>query len=124
MGKSTELGMSVCAPKTKIILIGNVGDIKMAGRKQDLSLMHKKLTKFVDIAEPASFLDHVYLGCTQRECKPNENVFKEYKEMFKIRISAGATENYQGGKNLTQRLLRGPTSWKDMLFNASRDIMN
>ena len=34
--------------------------------------MWKKLMKNVDIDEPASFLDHVYLGCSQRECKPNE----------------------------------------------------
>ena len=29
--------------------------------------------------------------------------------------------NYQGGKNLTLKLLRGPTTWKDMLKNAWRD---
>ena len=33
-------------------------------------------------------------------------------------------ENYQGGKNLAQRWLRGPTAWKDMLKNALRDIAN
>ena len=26
----------------------------------------------VDPDEPTSCLDHVYLGCIQRECKPNE----------------------------------------------------
>ena len=77
---------------------------------------------FFDLDDPTSFLDHEYLGCTQRECKPND-FFKEHKEMFKIRISAGATENYQGGKSLTQRRLSGPTTWKDMLKNASRDIV-
>ena len=44
--------------------------------------------------------------------------------MFESRMSAGATENYQGGKNLTQRRLRGPVTWKDMLKNALRDIAN
>ena len=42
-------------------------------------------------------LDHVYLGCTQRECKPNE-ILKEYREMFESQISAGATEKLPGEK--------------------------
>ena len=47
---------------------------------------------------PTSCLDHVYLGCTQRECKSNEIVIEQYKKMFESRISSGATEKYQGGK--------------------------
>ena len=35
--------------------------------------------------------------------------------MFESRISAGATENYQDGRNLAQKLQRGLTTWKDML---------
>ena len=31
--------------------------------------MWKVLNKEVDLWEPTSFLDHVYLGCTQRECE-------------------------------------------------------
>ena len=31
-------------------------------------------------------------------------------------------KNYRGGKNLTHKLSRGPTRWKDMLQNALRDI--
>ena len=30
-------------------------------------------------------------------------------------------KSYQGGKNLTQRRLRGLTTWKDMLENACGD---
>ena len=37
-----------------------------------------KLMKNVDLDEPTSLLDHVYLGCTQRECKPNETIVEEY----------------------------------------------
>ena len=73
-----------------------MGDIKMAGRKQNVAPMWKKLTKHVDLDEPTSFLDHVYLGCTQRECKPNEIIIDEYRKMFGSRISAGATEKLQG----------------------------
>ena len=98
--------------------------IKNAGQKQNMPPTWKKLMKNVDLYEPTSFLDHEYLGCTQRECKPYEIVLKEYREMFESRLSAGATEKYQGGKNLTQRRLRGPTTWKDMNKNALREIAN
>ena len=48
--------------------------------------------KLVDLGEPTPFLDHVYLGCTQRECKSNESIFEVFKKMFASRTSAGATE--------------------------------
>ena len=47
---------------------------------------------YVDLDEPTSFFDHVYLGCTQRECKPSEIIIDEYRKMFKSRIAAAATE--------------------------------
>ena len=52
--------------------------------------------KNVDLDEPTSFLDHVYLGCTQRECKPNEIIIENFKEIFESRISAGANEKLLG----------------------------
>ena len=42
-----------------------VDDIKLAGKKQNIDPMWKLLNKEVDLGEPTSFLDHVYLGCTQ-----------------------------------------------------------
>ena len=39
-------------------------DIKLAGKKQNLDPMWKLLNKEVDMGEPTSFLDHVYLGST------------------------------------------------------------
>ena len=50
----------------------------------------------VDIEETTSFFDYVYLGCTQRECKPNEKIVEQYNKMFESRISAGATEKLPG----------------------------
>ena len=38
----------------------------------------------------------MYLGCTQRECKVNENVTDQDREMFESRISAAATEKLPG----------------------------
>ena len=67
--------------------------------------------KHVDIDEPTSFLDHVYLGCTQRECKPNENIVEEHTKMFESRISVGAT---WAGQTSRKNQLLGPTIWKGM----------
>ena len=50
--------------------------------------------KYVDLGGPTSFLDHVCLGCTQRECQiSNDSVDK-----FEARISAGAVEKLTSGK--------------------------
>ena len=67
--------------------MGNVNDIKKTGNKQNMAPIWKKLIKNVDLDEPTSFLDHENLGCTQRECKPNEIVIEEKTKMFVSRIS-------------------------------------
>ena len=74
----------------------HVDDKKKAGKNQNMAPMWKKLMKHVDLDEPTSFLDHVYLGCPQRECKPNEIIIEEYTKICESRISAGATENIPG----------------------------
>ena len=53
----------------------------------------------VDVDQRTSFLDHVYLGCTQRECKPNEIIIDECRKLFESRVSAGATEKLPGWAN-------------------------
>ena len=54
--------------------------------------MWKVLNKEVDLGDPTSFLDHVYLGCTQRQCEISKDIVDNYRTMFESRISAGATE--------------------------------
>ena len=66
--------------------------LKCVEEKQNMSPMWKKLMKNVDLGEPTSFVDHENLGCTQRECKPNETAIDEYRKMFESRISAAASE--------------------------------
>ena len=92
MGKRTELGMSVFHRKQGLFLWRYVNDVKLAGGKQNMAPTWKKLMKLVDLGEPTSFLDHVFLGCTQRQCKPNETNIDESRKMFESRISAEATE--------------------------------
>ena len=48
--------------------------------------------KDVDLGEPSSFFDHVYLGCTQRECQTSKDIVDNYRGMCESRIFAGATE--------------------------------
>ena len=54
--------------------------------------MCKVLNKEVDLKEPTSFLDHVYLGCSQRQCEIGKDIIDKYRAMFESRISAGRTE--------------------------------
>ena len=82
--------------KQGLFLSVYVDDIKMAERRKNFNLMSKKLMKLVDLGEPTSFLDHVYLGYDQRECKSNESVIEEHKKMFESRVSAWATEKSPG----------------------------
>ena len=69
-----------------------VDDIKLAGKKQNINPTWKILMKDVDLGEPTSFLDHVYLGSTQRQSEISKDVVDNYRTMFESRISAGATE--------------------------------
>ena len=38
------------------------------------------------MGEPTSFLDDVYLGRTQRECKISEDLVDNYRDLFESRI--------------------------------------
>ena len=56
--------------------------------------------KGVDLGEPTSFLDHVYLGCAQRQCEISKDIVDSNRTMFESRISAGATEKLPCSENL------------------------
>ena len=92
-----------------------VDDIKLAGKKQKRILM-----KDVDLGEPTSFLDHVYLGCTQRECRISKDIIKDFRQ--------GYTKNCQQQKPrwnlMPKRYLHGPMTWKVVQRNAWKDIAN
>ena len=77
-----------------------VDDIKLAGKKQNIDPMWKLLNKEVDVGEPTSFLDHVHLGCTQRQCEMSKDIVDNYRAMFESRIPAGGTENISCSGNL------------------------
>ena len=67
-------------------------DTKLAWKKQDNDPMWKVLVKEVDLGEPTTFLDHVHLGCTQRESETSKDILDNYRNMLESRISARAKE--------------------------------
>ena len=68
-----------------------VDDIKLAGKKENMDPKWTVIHKEADLGEPTSFLDHVYLGCTQRQCETSKDIVDTHRTMFESRISAGAT---------------------------------
>ena len=82
----------------------------------------------MDNAHERRCLEHVYFGCTQRECKLTFDIVANYRDMFESRISDGTVENYQKQEqhvNLTPKLsLHGPLTWKVMQRGSWTDIAN
>ena len=87
--------------KGLLLLSLYVDEIKLAGTKQNIDPMWKTLNKEVDLGEPTSFLNHVYLGCTQRQCEISKDIVDNYRAMFESRIAAGGTEKLPYSENLS-----------------------
>ena len=114
--------MLIRSTRKGLLLSVFVDDIKLAGRRQNIKPMWKVLNKEVDLGEPASFLDHVYLGCTQRQCEISKDIVDSYRTMLESRISAGATEKLPRSKICVS--LRGPTIWRVMQRSVWNDIVS
>ena len=91
--------MLIVTPWKGLFLSVYEDDIKLAGKKQNIDPMWKVLSKEVDLGEPTSFLDHVYLGCTHRQCEISKDIVDNYRAMFESRISAGGTEKLPYSEN-------------------------
>ena len=95
----------------------------VAGKKQNIDPMWKILMKDVDLGEPTSFLDHVYLGCTQRECQISKDTVDNYRSMFESRISAGAMEKVPETKATEKPDAETISSWSyDMEGHAKKCV--
>ena len=95
-----------------------VDDLKLAGKKQNFDPMWKVLNKEVDLGEPTSFFDHVYLGCTQRPCEISKDIVDNYRTMFESRISAGGLEKLPFPQNLCV------SSWSYDMEGHARNVWN
>ena len=92
----SQLGMFVCSSKTRIILYQKTWvTSQWLEREQNDGFHVEEIDEQkVDLDEPTSFLDHVYLGCTQRECKPNETIIEKYRV---FRLLGGFFSSYSAG---------------------------
>ena len=104
-----------------------VDDIKLAGKTENIEPTWKILMEDVDLGEPTSLPDHVYMVCTQRKCQISNDIVDDYRSMFESRISAGAKENYRPylqGNLIQKQYLHGPMTWKVTQRNVWKDIAN
>ena len=92
---STKLWMYVRSSKTRVLSVSICGWHQNGRKEAEYGTHVEEMDEKRFFDEPSSFLDHVKLGCTQRECKPNETIIEQYKKMFESRISAGSTENHR-----------------------------
>ena len=91
-------------------------------KESNISPMWKILMKDIDLGEPTSFLDHVYLGCTQRECQISKDIVDNYRSMFESRMSAGATEKYQ--KQCVERYCELANKTTEQLYKVATPCMD
>ena len=96
-----------------------VDEIKMSRKKQNLEPMWEILMKGVELGEPTSFLDHVDLGCTQRECKTSKDIVDNYRGVFQFRMSHGGIEKLPSSEESEANL----SSWSyDMEGHAKKCV--
>ena len=122
-GRKFQIGNVLFIHREKgLFLSVYVDDIKLPGKKQNLDSTWKVLNKEVDLGEPTSFLDHVNLGCTQRQCEISKDTVNKYRTMFESRISAGEWRNYHSLKIFV--FLHGLTTWLVMQRSVWNDIVS
>ena len=106
----------------RIILVCVCGWHKIGWKGTKYDQMWKVLMKQVDMGEPTSFLDHIYLGCTQRQCETSKGMVDDDRTIFECRIFAVSWEKLPSSENLV--LLHGPTIWKVMSGNMWNVIVS
>ena len=91
-------------------------DIPLAVEEQNIDLMWKVLVKEVFLPNQLLSFDHVYLGCTQRQCESSTDIVDNHRHV-ETRISAGAEEKLP----CTGRLGADISSWSyDMEGHAKK----
>ena len=101
LGEGFQLEMLIRALWTRLFLSVYVDDIKLAGKKQNIDPMWKVLNTQVDLGEPTSFLDHVCLGCIQRQCETCKDIIDSYRTSFECRLFAGTTDKLPSSETLS-----------------------
>ena len=100
----------------------HMDEIKLAGKKHNINPMWKVLNKEVDLGEPTSFLDHIYLGCTQRQCEISKDIVDNYRTMFDREFQRVDQRNFHSPKILV--FLHGLMIWLVMQRSVWSDIVS
>ena len=123
-GRKFQIGnVSLYIVKKDCFLSVYVDDIKLAGRKQNPDPMWKLLNKEVDLGEPTSFLDHVYLGCTQRQCEISKDIVDQFQNHVRIANFSGKNRNNFHSLKIFV-FLHGLMIWKVMQRSVWSDIVS
>ena len=119
LGEGSWLWMLIRTPRRRVILSVYVDDIKLTGKHwSDVESTQQRSW----LGRPTSFLDHVYLRCTQRQCEISKDTVDNYRTMFESRISAERSEKLHYSENF--RIIHGLMIWKVKLRNAWSDIVS
>ena len=80
--------------------------------------------KDVDLGESTSFFDHVYLGCTQRECQISKDIVDNFRNTFESRISVGVEEKLPVSGKSDANISSWSCDMEVMQRSAWKDIAN
>ena len=101
-----------------------VDDIKLAGKEQNIDPMWQVLMKDVDLGEPTSFLDHVYLGVLNENVKPANILWTKIEMCLNQKSLQEPLKSYVTLRNLAQTFLHGSMIWKVMQRNVWNDFVS
>ena len=94
---------------------------KMLEKAARMVGMWTRLQNKVGSEDPASLLDKLYLGCTQRAARTNQRIVEKNRTSFESVVSAGIMRFLARSK--LQRTLRlRPTTWNLMRKSVSNII--
>ena len=111
--------------KKGLFLSVYVDDLKLAGKKQNINPTWEVLMKDVDLEEPTSFLDHVYLGFSQRELSNTQRYCRQLQTcVWNPKSLLELQKSYPVQEDLTQIYLHGLVLWKVMPRNVWSDLAN
>ena len=124
LGESFQMGLLIRTPSKRMILIFACWWKKKKGWKGIRNWSDVESTsKEVDLGEPTSLVNHLYLGCTPRQYELSKDVVDNSITLFESRISAGWTEKLPYSENfcISSMVLM---IWKFMQINVWIDIVS
>ena len=121
-GESFQLGMSLCSSWKRIILICVCGWHQIGWKEtqhwSDVESTHQRSW----CGRTNTFLDHVYLGCTQRQCEISKDIVDNYRTCLNPECLQVQLKNFHARKIWVSLL--GLMIWKVMPRNVWNDIVS